>query len=131
MNEAFREAAKGAQAGILAVVDEPLVSVDFRCTDVSTSIDSSLTMVMGARGSVLILTRHPRLANCNELSVQSLTTTQQILAKTSTSRPWPSCLVHVEVACTPPQHLYAARRISQWCRVLIRRRRHGQGCGVV
>ncbi len=50
MNEAFREAAKGAQAGILAVVDEPLVSVDFRCTDVSTSIDSSLTMVMGARG---------------------------------------------------------------------------------
>lgn len=35
-------------AGILAVVDEPLVSVDFRCSDVSTSIDSSLTMVMGA-----------------------------------------------------------------------------------
>jgi hypothetical protein len=29
------------------VADEPLVSVDFRCTDVSTSIDSSLTMVMG------------------------------------------------------------------------------------
>ena len=49
MNEALREASKGAQAGILAVVDEPLVSVDFRCTDVSTSIDSSLTMVMGAR----------------------------------------------------------------------------------
>ena len=49
VNEAFREAAKGAQAGILAVVDEPLVSVDFRCTDVSTSIDSSLTMVMGAQ----------------------------------------------------------------------------------
>ncbi len=48
MNEALREASKGAQAGILAVVDEPLVSVDFRCTDVSTSIDSSLTMVMGA-----------------------------------------------------------------------------------
>ena len=48
VNEAFRDAAKGAQAGILAVVDEPLVSVDFRCTDVSTSIDSSLTMVMGA-----------------------------------------------------------------------------------
>jgi hypothetical protein len=33
--------------GILAVADEPLVSVDFRCTDVSTSIDSALTMVMG------------------------------------------------------------------------------------
>lgn len=33
--------------GYLAVVDEPLVSVDFRCSDVSTSIDSSLTMVLG------------------------------------------------------------------------------------
>jgi glyceraldehyde-3-phosphate dehydrogenase (NADP+) (phosphorylating) len=33
--------------GVLAVCDEPLVSVDFRCTDVSTSIDSSLTRVMG------------------------------------------------------------------------------------
>jgi glyceraldehyde-3-phosphate dehydrogenase (NADP+) (phosphorylating) len=47
VNEAFREYAKGPLAGILAVTDEPLVSVDFRCTDVSTSIDSSLTMVMG------------------------------------------------------------------------------------
>ena len=46
VNEAFREYAKGPLAGILAVCDEPLVSVDFRCTDVSTSIDSSLTMVM-------------------------------------------------------------------------------------
>lgn len=66
MNEAFREAAKGAQAGILAVVDEPLVSVDFRCTDVSTSIDSSLTMVMGARGSqhsAPTATAHPETAH--------------------------------------------------------------------
>ena len=47
VNAAFREAANGAQKGVLAVCDEPLVSVDFRCTDVSTSIDSSLTMVMG------------------------------------------------------------------------------------
>lgn len=47
MNAAFREAAAGPQAGVLAVCDEPLVSIDFRCTDVSTSIDSSLTMVMG------------------------------------------------------------------------------------
>ena len=54
MNEAFREAAKGAQAGILAVIDEPLVSVDFRCTDVSTSIDSSLTMVMGTSAARLL-----------------------------------------------------------------------------
>jgi glyceraldehyde-3-phosphate dehydrogenase (NADP+) (phosphorylating) len=47
VNEAFREYAKGPMAGILDITDEPLVSVDFRCTDVSTTIDSSLTMVMG------------------------------------------------------------------------------------
>jgi glyceraldehyde-3-phosphate dehydrogenase (NADP+) (phosphorylating) len=47
VNAAFREAAAGPMKGVLAVCDEPLVSVDFRCTDVSTSIDSSLTMVMG------------------------------------------------------------------------------------
>jgi hypothetical protein len=32
--------------GILAVSDVPLVSRDFALTDVSTTIDSSLTMVM-------------------------------------------------------------------------------------
>ena len=47
VNAAFREAAAGPMAGVLAVADVPLVSVDFRCTDVSTTIDSSLTMVMG------------------------------------------------------------------------------------
>ena len=46
VNDAFRSAAAGPMKGILAVSDEPLVSVDFRCTDVSTTIDSSLTMVM-------------------------------------------------------------------------------------
>ena len=46
VNDAFRQYAAGPMKGILAVSDEPLVSVDFRCTDVSTSIDSSLTMVM-------------------------------------------------------------------------------------
>ena len=33
--------------GFLAVTDEPLVSVDFKCSDVSTTIDASLTMVLG------------------------------------------------------------------------------------
>ena len=33
--------------GILAVTDEPLVSIDFRCSDVSCTIDAALTMVMG------------------------------------------------------------------------------------
>jgi len=47
VNEAFRQAANGPLKGILGVSDEPLVSVDFRCTDVSSTIDSSLTMVMG------------------------------------------------------------------------------------
>lgn len=33
--------------GYLAVSDLPLVSMDFKKSDVSTTIDSSLTMVMG------------------------------------------------------------------------------------
>ena len=47
INAAFREAAEGPMKGILAVADAPLVSIDFRCADVSTTIDASLTMVMG------------------------------------------------------------------------------------
>jgi glyceraldehyde-3-phosphate dehydrogenase (NADP+) (phosphorylating) len=47
VNNAFKEAAAGPMKGILVVSDEPLVSVDYRCTDQSTTIDSSLTMVMG------------------------------------------------------------------------------------
>ncbi|KAL2644021.1 hypothetical protein R1flu_011608 [Riccia fluitans] len=47
VNNAFREAADGPLKGILAVCDIPLVSIDFRCSDVSSTVDSSLTMVMG------------------------------------------------------------------------------------
>lgn len=47
VNEAFREAAKGSLNGILAVSDTPLVSCDFKMTNVSSTIDSALTMVMG------------------------------------------------------------------------------------
>ncbi|GKV33430.1 hypothetical protein SLEP1_g41946 [Rubroshorea leprosula] len=47
VNAAFRKAAEGPLKGILAICDVPLVSVDFRCSDVSSTIDSSLTMVMG------------------------------------------------------------------------------------
>lgn len=47
VNSAFRKAADGPLKGILAVCDVPLVSVDFRCSDVSSTVDSSLTMVMG------------------------------------------------------------------------------------
>merc|ERR1711988_1457788 len=47
VNAAFREAADGPMKGVLGVSDDPLVSVDYRCSDVSTTIDSSLTMVIG------------------------------------------------------------------------------------
>ncbi|CAL9014918.1 unnamed protein product [Prunus brigantina] len=47
VNAAFRDSSAKELAGILSVCDEPLVSVDFRCTDVSSTVDSSLTMVMG------------------------------------------------------------------------------------
>lgn len=47
VNGAFRKAAEGPLKGILEVCDIPLVSLDFLCTDVSSTIDSSLTMVMG------------------------------------------------------------------------------------
>lgn len=47
VNAGFRESADKELKGILAVCDEPLVSIDFRCSDVSSTVDSSLTMVMG------------------------------------------------------------------------------------
>ncbi|KAJ4729607.1 Glyceraldehyde-3-phosphate dehydrogenase [Melia azedarach] len=47
VNAAFRESADKELKGILSVCDEPLVSVDFRCSDVSSTVDSSLTLVMG------------------------------------------------------------------------------------
>jgi len=47
VNAALREAANGPLNGIMAVCDEPLVSCDFKGTNVSSSIDSALTMVMG------------------------------------------------------------------------------------
>merc|ERR1712146_637540 len=46
-NAAFREACDGPMKGVLAISDDPLVSVDYRCSDVSSTIDASLTMVMG------------------------------------------------------------------------------------
>lgn len=47
VNNAFRKAADGPLKGVLAVCDVPLVSVDFLGSDVSSTIDASLTMVMG------------------------------------------------------------------------------------
>jgi glyceraldehyde-3-phosphate dehydrogenase (NAD(P)) len=47
VNEALKAAAEGSLKGILAYSDLPLVSIDYRKTDESSIVDSSLTMVMG------------------------------------------------------------------------------------
>ena len=47
VNAAFKEAEEGPMKGVLAITETPFVSVDFRCSDVSTTIDAALTMVMG------------------------------------------------------------------------------------
>ena len=46
VNEVLKKASQTTMKGILAYTDEPLVSVDFRKTDVSATIDSELTLVM-------------------------------------------------------------------------------------
>jgi glyceraldehyde 3-phosphate dehydrogenase len=46
LNAAFREAANGPLKGILAVSDEPLVSIDFRGNANSSIVDSPYTKVM-------------------------------------------------------------------------------------
>ncbi|MFM7530812.1 MAG: type I glyceraldehyde-3-phosphate dehydrogenase [Nodosilinea sp.] len=47
VNGALKAAAEGPMKGILAYSDLPLVSIDYRKTDESSIVDSSLTMVMG------------------------------------------------------------------------------------
>lgn len=47
VNAAFKESSENELKGILSLCHEPLVSVDFRCSDVSSTVDASLTMVMG------------------------------------------------------------------------------------
>jgi glyceraldehyde 3-phosphate dehydrogenase len=49
VNAAFREAADGSLNGILAVCDEPLVSIDFLHDSHSSTIDALSTMVVGDR----------------------------------------------------------------------------------
>ena len=46
VNEALKKASEGQLKGILAYTDLPLVSSDFRGTDVSSTIDGQLTLVM-------------------------------------------------------------------------------------
>merc|ERR1711968_341441 len=47
VNAAFEKACAGPMKGVLEISSEPLVSVDFRKSDVSSTVDGSLTMVMG------------------------------------------------------------------------------------
>ena len=53
INHAMRAAAKGPLAGILQVVDEPLVSIDYNGDRHSSSVDSALTTVVGDQAKVL------------------------------------------------------------------------------
>ena len=46
LNDAFKAAAEGDMKGILDYTDLPLVSCDFRKTDVSSTIDGQLTLVL-------------------------------------------------------------------------------------
>lgn len=46
LNDAFKAAASGEMKGILDYTDLPLVSCDFRKTDVSSTIDGQLTLVL-------------------------------------------------------------------------------------
>jgi glyceraldehyde 3-phosphate dehydrogenase len=47
LRQAFRDAAAGPMKGILAAVDEPLVSIDFKGDPHSSSVDLPFTMVLG------------------------------------------------------------------------------------
>merc|ERR1711968_137820 len=47
VNSVLREASDTYLKGVLGVTDKPLVSSDYRCSDESSTVDASLTMVMG------------------------------------------------------------------------------------
>ena len=46
VNEVFKKAAEGQMKGILGYTDEPLVSSDFKGTNVSSTIDGQITLVL-------------------------------------------------------------------------------------
>jgi glyceraldehyde-3-phosphate dehydrogenase (NADP+) (phosphorylating) len=47
VNAAFTEAANGPMKNILEITEKPLVSIDFKGSFCSSTVDASLTMVMG------------------------------------------------------------------------------------
>jgi len=54
LRQAFRDAANGQLKGILAAVDEPLVSIDYKGDAHSSSVDLPFTMVLGKATSTLV-----------------------------------------------------------------------------
>jgi glyceraldehyde 3-phosphate dehydrogenase len=54
LRQAFRDAAAGPMKGILAAVDEPLVSIDFKGDPHSSSVDLPFTMVLGKEANDFI-----------------------------------------------------------------------------
>ena len=54
LRQAFREAAAGPMKGILAAVEEPLVSIDFKGDPHSSSVDLPFTLVLGKEKSDFI-----------------------------------------------------------------------------
>ena len=47
VNAAFKEYSEGSMKNILEVTEKPLVSLDFKGSFCSSTVDASLTMVMG------------------------------------------------------------------------------------
>ncbi len=53
LRQAFRDAAAGPMKGILAAIDEPLVSMDFKGDPNSSSVDLPFTSVLGGQGDFI------------------------------------------------------------------------------
>jgi glyceraldehyde 3-phosphate dehydrogenase len=53
INDAFRAAAAGPLKGVLAVSDEPLVSIDYNGNPMSCTIDAELTQAIGDQAKVM------------------------------------------------------------------------------
>jgi glyceraldehyde 3-phosphate dehydrogenase len=53
LRQAFRDAAAGPLKGILAAVEEPLVSIDFKGDSHSSSVDLEFTQVLGGEGDMV------------------------------------------------------------------------------
>jgi glyceraldehyde 3-phosphate dehydrogenase len=52
LRQAFRDAANGKLKGILRAEDEPLVSIDYKGTSYSSTVDLPFTQVLGDRGTM-------------------------------------------------------------------------------